>query len=415
MKSRFIQPVLSRNTTSVLSRIMVITGARQTGKTTLAKRCFPNYAYLSIEDPVMRVEYAQLTSAQWKDSFPQAVLDEVQKEPQLIESIKAVYDQYAEPRYVLLGSSQLLLLQKVKESLAGRCTIHEVFPLTLPELRTTSWDQLPQPSVFQQLLKSGVLPGMPPSFKMMGDYAEREATYRYYLRNGGYPALVDNALSHDDRYTWLTNYVRTYLERDIRDLAEFRSLDPFVKAQQITSLLTGNLVNYSSLALECGISPKTASRFLQYLEMSYQSLMLPPWHRNTLKRLVKSPKLHYLDPGVQKAILRKRGDLTGHEFESAIIAELYKQARVIDANVSFYHLRTLDGREVDLLIETESGYFAFEIKLSDHVAASDARHFPVLEKILDKPLLHAFIVSNDPRVVHTTANSTMLPAGMLLT
>jgi predicted AAA+ superfamily ATPase len=143
------------------------------------------------------------------------------------------------------------------------------------------------------------------------------------------------------RFQWLTDYVRTYLERDVRDLADFRSLDPFVKAQQITALLTGQLVNYSTLAAECGISSKTAQRFLQYLELSYQTLMLQPWHRNSLKRLLSR----------QNSITSTR---------------------------------------------------------------SDARHFSALEKLLDKPLLHAFILSNDPAVNHIEQNMTAIPAGIFL-
>lgn len=414
MKSRFIQPIVLERGKLNTGRILVITGARQTGKTTLAKKCFPKYTYLSIEDPVLRMQYARLTAAQWSLNYPDAILDEVQKEPVLIESIKSVYDQYPKPRYVLLGSSQLRLLQKVRESLAGRCTILELFPLTIPEIRTHSWEDLPALSLFQQLITNGALAETVPSFQLMPDFAEREAAYRYYLRNGGYPALVDQTLTDDERYQWLTDYVRTYLERDVRDLADFRSLEPFVRAQQATALLTGQLVNYSTLAAGCGISSKTASRFIQYLELSYQALLLHPWHRNSLKRLVKSPKLHYLDPGVNKAILRKKGDLTGHEFESAVIAEMYKQSTTLKEQLSFYHLRTIDGREVDLLIETEGGYYAFEIKMTDHAAKRDARHFSALEDLLDKPLLHAFILSNDPVVTHSGQHITAIPAGMLL-
>jgi hypothetical protein len=122
-----------------MGRIIILTGARQTGKTTLARNAFPGYAFLSIEDPILRQSYAGLSAAQWRDLYPRAILDEVQKQPVLIESIKSVYDQWPEPRYILLGSSQLLLLEKVKESLAGRCHIVELFPLTLPELGTESW------------------------------------------------------------------------------------------------------------------------------------------------------------------------------------------------------------------------------------------------------------------------------------
>jgi predicted AAA+ superfamily ATPase len=160
-----------------LGRILVFTGARQTGKTTLARSLFPQYAYLSIEDPVLRSEYSKLSAAQWRVLYPTAILDEVQKKPELIESIKAVYDQWSEPRYVLLGSSQLLLLDKVRESLAGRCTIIELFPLTVPELATSSWDDKLEDSLFQRFLQvPHEQPPLLPSFKLyhrcMHRYAE---------------------------------------------------------------------------------------------------------------------------------------------------------------------------------------------------------------------------------------------------
>ncbi len=414
MKARSIRTVLEKKRSSPHSRILVLTGARQTGKTTLARQCFPAYRYLSIEDPVLRQDYARLTAAQWKESYPKAILDEVQKEPGLIESIKSVYDQYPEPRYLLLGSSQLLLLRKVKESLAGRCLIHEIYPLTIPEIRTPSWDSSPALSVFQQTLLNGSVPDLPSSFRLDPGFADKEKTFRYYLSYGGYPALVDPALTDDDRDEWLVNYVSTYLERDIRDLADFRALEPFVRAQQTTAALTGQLVNYSGLATECGISPKTAARFIQYLEISYQTILLPPWSRNSLKRLVKSPKLHYLDPGVQKAILRKKGGMTGHEFESAVIGEMFKQAKVSGAPATFYHLRTLDGREVDLLVETPAGFYAIEVKMAARSPRPDLRHFRTIGEILDKPLLHSFLITNDPVIRTGDGNVTVLPAALWL-
>ncbi|HOV94883.1 MAG TPA: AAA family ATPase [Spirochaetales bacterium] len=150
----------SRNVTTFLTkalqdqhepqgRIVVLTGARQTGKTTFARTLLPDYQFLPIEDPVLRQSYARLTAAQWKELYPKAILDEVQKEPQLVEGLKSVYDQWPEPRYILTGSSQLLLTDKLRESLAGRCTIVELYPLTLPELETESWQKPVQPSFFQ--------------------------------------------------------------------------------------------------------------------------------------------------------------------------------------------------------------------------------------------------------------------------
>lgn len=377
-------------------RILVLTGARQVGKTTLVKLALPNYSYLSIEDPVMRPAYARLSAAQWHSLYPKAILDEVQKEPQLIESIKATFDQYDDVRFALLGSSQLLLLEKVKETLAGRCIIYEMFPLTLPELQTSSWEAQLYQSYWQQLLlEPSVCPDFYPSFAFDNRMAEKQVAWQHYLRYGGYPALVAEQLTDEDRFEWLANYVRTYLERDIRDLASFRDLEPFIKMQHATALHTAKVLNASNMAKDIGISPKTVLRYLEYLRISYQTIILPSWERNPTKRLVKAPKIHYLDNGVLQAVLQKRGGITGEEFESLVVAELYKQAKNMQANVSFHHLRTHDGKEVDLLVELPAGYFAFEIKRTEHVSQTDARHLLDLDQILDKPLLQGFVLSND--------------------
>jgi predicted AAA+ superfamily ATPase len=142
---------------------------------------------------------------------------------------------------------------------------------------------------------------------------------------------------------------------------------------------------------------------------------LQPWFRNQQKRLVKSPKLHYLDIGVQQAILQKHGGLAGNEFESAVVAEIYKQAKYLQVPTSFYHLQTLDGKEVDLLIETEKGYYAIEIKMTINAGNHDARHLAGLASLLDKPLIASFVLSNDPIVKQLGENVTAIPVAMFLT
>lgn len=377
-------------------RIMVFTGARQVGKTTLTKQVLADYTYLPVDDPVASLAYLRLTASQWRELYPQAVLDEVQKHPQLIESIKACYDQFADVRYALLGSSQLLLLQKVKESLAGRCSIFAMYPLTLPELQTNSWADTIRLSPWQHLLQQpGAMPTFWPSFMLDPAMAQKQRAWDYYARFGGYPALVDATLTDDERHEWLTNYVRTYLERDVRDLASFRDLEPYIKLQRAIAQQTAQTVNVSALAVALGMSAKTVSRYLEYLRLSYQTIVLPSWERNSNKRLAKMPKIHYLDHGVLQAVLQKRGGMSGAEFESLVVSELYKQAQNMLAEASFFHLRTHDGKEVDLLVELPDGYFAFEIKMAEHVAKTDARHLRNLQTILDKPILHSFLLSND--------------------
>lgn len=415
MKRRKITEYILRETAKKQGRILVFTGARQTGKTTLARQLFPHYEYLSIEDPVLRSSYTRLTSSQWKELYPFAILDEVQKAPLLVESIKAVYDQWEEPHYILLGSSQLLLLEKVKESLAGRCTIIELFPLTLPELETTSWDDTVPNSIYQTCLSNPTeLPPLLPSFLMDKRHTRIDRAWNHYVRFGAYPALTDTGLSDEDRFSWLSGYVKTYLERDVRDLAAMRDLEPFIKLQQYLALQTATQLNVASIATQVGVSAKTVQRYLRYLELSYQTLVLPSWSKNANKRLVKSPKVHMLDPGVLQAVLQKRGGTTGAEFESLVIAELYKQARCLPLDVRFHYLRTLDGREVDCLVELPEGYFAFEIKMAQRSTPSDARHLRDLEALLDKPVLHNFILSQDPETRILGPGITALHAAYFL-
>ena len=212
----------------------------------------------------------------------------------------------------------------------------------------------------------------------------------------------------------LKDYVRTYLERDVRDLASFRDLEPYVKLQRALALQTAQTVNVSALATALGMSSKTVSRYMEYLRLSYQTLTLPPWERNANKRLAKMPKIHYLDNGVLQAVLQKRGGMTGAEFESLVVSELYKQAQNVFSDATFYHLRTHDGKEVDLLVELQDGYFAFEIKMAEHVAKTDARHLRNLESILDKPVIHAFVLSNDMETKSFDSNITAVNVAAFL-
>lgn len=395
MKNRKIADLIVQRHAWKTGRIIILTGARQTGKTTLIRHLFPDYEYISVDDPIMRERYSQLAASQWNALYPNAILDEVQKEPGLIESIKSVYDQWETPKYFLLGSSQLLLLEKVKESLAGRCIIIEFVPLTLPELRTKSWNDPVEVSIFQKILMNTQEGEFLPSFLLDKKMAEKQIAWEHYLEFGAYPAVSDEDMGTEEKHVWLQNYVRTYLERDIRDLASFRDLEPFVKLQRYLAENTASLVNAAAIANQLGLTSKTIQRYLRYFELSYQAIVLPAWSKNPGKRLTKMPKIHYMDNGVVQAVLQKKGGITGGEFESLVIAEIHKQIATISAQVQTYHLRTYDGKEVDLLIEMPDYYLAFEIKKADRITAHDARNLMGLEDLLNKPLKKAFILSND--------------------
>lgn len=399
---------------SLLGRIIVFTGARQVGKTTLTKAYFPQYSYLSIEDPIASKQYKNFTASLWHELYTCAALDEIQKEPQLVESIKATYDQYDDVRYILLGSSQILLLQKIKESLAGRCSIFTLYPLTMPELITQNTNNEIVESKFQQLFTSNTSKNYLPSFILDSKYAVKKAKWDYYLKFGGYPALTNSALTDEQRYDWLANYTRTYLERDVRDLVAIRDLEPYIKLQQMLAINTGQVANITSLSKNVGATTKTVNNYLQYLSLSFQAFILPAWSKNGNKRLVKAPKIHYMDNGVLQAVLQKRGGMTVSEFESFVICEMFKQINNICKQVNFYYLRTHDGKEIDLLIEIQDGYYAFEIKMTEHVSNTDARHLRNLDEILDKPILKAFVLSNDNETKDLGDNILAINATMFL-
>jgi predicted AAA+ superfamily ATPase len=197
-------------------------------------------------------------------------------------------------------------------------------------------------------------------------------------------------------------------------LASFRDLEPFVKLQQYLALNTGNLINASSIAKQLGISIKTVQKYIKYFEISYQAIVLPSWSKNSTKRLVKTSKVHYMDQGVVQAILHKRGGMTGNEYESAIISEIYKQAKNVQSQVQFYFLRTHDNKEVDLLLEFPDCYYAFEIKMAAKVSRGDAKHLFELEEILDKPLKKAFLLSNDPETKYFDKQTIAIHSAMFL-
>jgi predicted AAA+ superfamily ATPase len=316
---------------------------------------------------------------------------------------------------MLLGSSQLLLLEKVRESLAGRSVIIELYPLTLPELETSGWSDPVRDSFFQGFfLHPEAPPAVLPSFQLDPRFPQKKQAWDYYLRFGGYPALTNAALTDEERHIWLHEYVRTYLERDIRDLASFRDLEPVIKLQRYLAHITAQILNITNIASELGLSVKTVQRYIRYFELSYQVLTLPAWSGNAGKRLVKAPKIHYLDNGILQGVLQKRGGLTGHEFESLVVAEIYKQIRCLGDDARLYHLHTHDGLEVDLLIELPQGYIAFEIKMAEKVRDTDASHLKKLAAILDKPLLHGFVISNDVDNRSITENITALHGAYFL-
>lgn len=322
--------------------VVALTGPRQSGKTTLARAVFSSKPYVSLENPDER-EFALNDPKRFLARFPEgAILDEVQRCPSLLSWLQGLVDERRTMGdFILTGSSQLDLIAGVTQSLAGRVARLELLPLSRPELDG-----------------AGLAP------ERLGQA----------LLQGGYPALYDRPVLPQD---WFANYVATYIERDVRQLIAVRDLGQFQTFVKMCAARTGQLLNLTSLGADCGISAVTARQWLSVLETSYIVTLLRPHHRNFGKRLVKTPKLYFLDSGLAAWLLGIRDAQTlethaarGALFETWVVSELHKQALHAGQTPALYFWRDNTGNEVDLLIETAAGLQPIEIK-SGSTFASD--------------------------------------------
>ena len=321
--------------------VLAITGPRQSGKTTLAKAAFPGKPYLSLEDPDVR----QLAEGDPRGLLAQypagAVLDEVQRAPLLLSYLQTQLDANPLPgSCVLTGSRQFGLLSGISQSLAGRAGLVQLLPFSLGELQSAG--------------------KLPPDLNEV-------------LVRGAYPPLYDRDLAPVD---WHGNYVNTYVERDVRQLIAVRDLSAFQRFLRMCAGRVGQLLNLSSLAVDCGISHGTAAAWLSVLEASYIVFLLRPHFQNFTKRLVKSPKLYFCDSGLAAWLLgiREPGQMVFHAqrgalFENLMVAEFLKSRfnRGVPPDLHFW--RDSQGLEVDLLVERGGLQLPVEIKSGQTIAA----------------------------------------------
>lgn len=351
-------------------RLVILTGARQTGKTTLARAVYPDLRYVNLDAPENREAARSIASVAWARDMGAAILDEAQKEPVVFEKVKYAYDDGALSFSVLLGSSQILLLKKIRETLAGRVSLFELWPLMMSEIAAVG--KVPSPPLvdlfFSEASLKDVFADIPGILLDREDEAARRAE-SHLLQWGGMPGLL--TLSDDERRQWLKDYGFTYLERDLGDLARLDDLSPFRKFQQLTALRSGCLLNYSELARDAAVSVDTARRYLEYLRLSYQTLLLPPYRTNLTSAVIKTPKVYWLDVGLLRSLSGMSGAVTGEIYETMVVGELMKWMKTAgrDGELTFY--RTRSGLEVDILLETAAGVVGMEIKNRRVIAPKD--------------------------------------------
>ena len=363
---RFVLPRLTEALAD--TPVVLIHGPRQCGKTTLARAVgdATGYAYVSFDSDVLRAS-AQADPMGFVADLPdKAVLDEVQRVPELFAALKAVVDRDRRPgRFILTGSANVLLLPRLADSLSGRMEILRLHPLAQAELAGR------QPSFLGALFGEGFKSNQ--QDRMGKKLAERIAA-------GGYPAALARSSSRR-RAAWYRDYIETLVQRDVRDLARISSLDVLPRLLTLAAGQTARLLNVADLASPFQLSRPTIRDYVTLLARVFLLEELPPWHSNRLSRLIKTPKLHLGDTGLACALLSVDAaalwadrTLLGQLLETFIFQELRRQASWQDEPVAFHHFRDKDGMEVDIVLEGAGQRVAgVEVKAAATVTASDFR------------------------------------------
>ena len=320
--------------------VVTLTGPRQSGKSTLVQHVFPEKKYVSLEDPDTQL-FARQDPRGFLNTYNNAVIDEAQKVPEIFSYIQTLVDNTDTPgQFILTGSSNFLLFEKITQSLAGRTAVLQLLPFSIREIH---------------------------SIKGFTDYED-------YLFTGFYPRIYKMDIHPGDFYP---GYTKTYVERDVRTLRNIPDLIQFQLFVKLCAGRIGQLLNLSSLANDCGISHTTAKSWISVLEASFIIFLLRPHHKNFNKRLIKMPKLYFYDPGlaaylldIQSAEQVKTHYSKGALFELMIISEIMKRRLSQGQSAGVHFWRDKNGNEIDCLLESKGSLLPIEIK-SGRTVSSD--------------------------------------------
>ena len=347
--------------------VVCLLGPRQSGKSTLVQCLRPDRAYFDLDDDELAATAGADPSGFVKALPRRVTLDEIQRVPELLRGIKISVDQQREPgRFILTGSANLLLLPRASESLAGRMEILQLHPLTESEKERS-------PGAFLKTFLDG---RFEKEIRPSEDFDPLSLARR--LASGGYPNAVER--SPERAQVWHRQYLRTLMERDIRDVARIRDSTQLQRVLEKVAYQSAGLLNGSALGRELGLDRDTIHHYLDILEKLFLIRLLPAWHRNRGKRLVKSPKTHLLDSGLSTTLMElqpsewntRRGDF-GKLLESFVVQQLVAQAGWTDSGLKFWHYRDRDQREVDCVITRGSTVWGVEVKTSRSVSQADTK------------------------------------------
>lgn len=361
---------------------ILVTGARQTGKSTVLQKLFPEKKYVPVDDPFIEEQAVEQPEMFMMLNPPPVIYDEVQRAPNLFRYIKIKCDESDERGlFCLSGSQPLELMEGVSESLSGRIGIIELSGLSMREIKGDSFNRsfVPTMEYVQERSKS---------VKPFDNIWE-------VIHRGGYPELQNPEV---DWSVFYSSYIKTYLERDVRSLSAVQNLDDFRKFMIAVAARTGQMINYANIADEVGKDQSTIKRWLSVLEASGIIYLLEPFSSSVLKRAIKTPKVYFRDTGLAAYLTRwltpetlANGAMSGAFFETFVISEILKSYsnRGIDYRycVSYYRGRDkkkTSENEIDLIVEENGTLYPVEIKRSSKVTADQTSAFSVLDGIPDK-------------------------------
>ena len=346
------------------TRVVLIAGPRQSGKTTLAERlAIKGMPFLTLDDQTT-LATARTDPVGFIRGLDRAIIDEIQRAPQLLLAIKRAVDTDKRPgRFLLTGSANLMTLPQVADSLAGRIEIADLLPLSQSELRNRQCNFLPR-----------VLSGKAP---VVGTVSVGADLIMRVLA-GGYPEAVRRD-SPGRRQKWFLDYIRAVIERDVHSIANIEYARHMPRLLRVLATHSARLINYSSVGAPLGLGHITTQKYTDILSHLYLVRTLQPWYTNELKRLVKTPKLHFLDSGLLAALMnlsaaRLHADRTalGPLLETFVLAELLKLSSWHSERLEFFHFRDRYDNEVDIVIEDSNGQVVgIEVKASATVSAAD--------------------------------------------
>lgn len=347
---------------------VVVAGARQTGKSTLAEVLVPGERRYRTLDDLDVLDAARRDPEALLGGGVPVTLDEVQREPSLLNAVKRAIDRDRTPgRFLLTGSANLLLMRQVSESLAGRASYLTLWPMTRREQRGLGscgrWDELlATPDAEWRELLAGDRKG-----------AEAAEDWRALALRGGFPTPALALATAADRRIWFDGYVRTYLERDLQDLSAISALPDFRRLMRATCLRVGQLVNQTELGRDTALPQATVHRWLNLLETSYLLVRLPAYAVNRTKRLIKASKIYWGDTGLALH-LAGTDEPGGAHLENFVLHDLltWRDARLERAELGYW--RTATGEEVDFVVESGGRLLPIEVKASARPRLADARH-----------------------------------------